>query len=406
MTLPEGVKGMAEGIREMFRAFPAMPWYGVIADDNTVETTGFERALIDAAGPWGVASGNDCWQAQEDVRHGRMHGAIVFGGDLVRALGYIIPEGFAHLYWDDLWETIGRELGVWKCLMSVLTPHNHPIRQGVEMDATTARVNSAEMYQADRERYRAWLKDEAPGDLERCRRAMGIRSPDIAAAKTRSVLICTPSSRSPVIDYTASMAGTASALDRFGIEWDLKIIAGWPLNQARNELVSQFRKTGFTDLLFVDDDMGWKPMDVIRLLGWDLDIVAGVGKKRRPGPDMDPSMWCFSPIDGSQAVPEDGRGNLEVGHVGTAFMRIRREAFDRLEAAHPEWKRRNSPTAFFANDVKDGTELSEDVSFCHRWRAIGGKVWIDPTIRLRHHGNAAFEGNFRSLFVMDRQTAE
>jgi hypothetical protein len=398
MTLPEGTKGMAQGIREVFRAFPNQSWYGIVADDNSVETTGFERALIEAAGQFGIASGNDCWQAREDIRESRMHGAIVFGGDLIRAIGYLIPEGFAHLYWDDLWEMIGRELGIWKCLMSVLTPHNHPFKLGLEPDETTARVNTADMYAADRARFETWCREEAAGDLARVRRAMGIRAPDIAAAKTRSVLICTPSSRSPVIDYTASITATAVVLERLGIRWDLKIHVGAPINQARNEMVAQFRKTDFTDLLFIDDDMGWRPDDVLRLLASDHPIIAGVGKKRRPGPDADMAMWCFSCLQDAEVVPEDGNGNLEVLHVGTGFMRIRRDVFDLLEEAHPAWTRRTGPTAFFANDVEDGVELSEDISFCHRWRALGGQIWIDPSIRLRHHGMAAFEGNFRSLF--------
>lgn len=405
-TLAEGTIGMAHGIREVFRGFPDMPWYGIIADDNAVETTGFERALIEAAGPLGIASGNDLWQASEDIREARIHGAIVIGGDLARALGYLIPEGFAHLYWDDVLEHLGRELGNWKCLMSVITPHNHPLRLGVEMDATTSRVNSAEMYAADSRSFEQWLKNEFHHDVERVRRAMGIQPPDIAAAQQRSLLIATPSSRGAVIDYTASMAATATLLERLGIRWDLKILLGYPINQARNEIVAQFRRSSFTDLLFIDDDMGWKPMDVVRLLGSPHPVIAGVGKKRRPGSDADMNMWCFSCLPGSREVPEDGRGNLEVLHVGTGFMRIRSDVFDALEAAHPEWRRRTGPTAFFANDVEDGQELSEDISFCHRWRAVGGRVWIDPSIRLRHHGQAAFEGNFRSLFTMDKTTAD
>jgi hypothetical protein len=36
--------------------------------------------------------------------------------------------------------------------------------------------------------------------------------------------------------------------------------------------------------------------------------------------------------------------------------------------------------------------LSEDWAFCHRWRALGKKVWVDKSVILDHQGTYLFQG--------------
>lgn len=136
MRVFAGVVGMAEACRQAFREEPDAPWYGIITDDHGVETDGFELALMQAAGAWGFSSGNDLWHSHADPAVSRMQGAMVIGGDLVRALGYIVPEGFGHLYIDDVWEAIGRQIGNWRVVMGVITAHNHPAKLGRPCCAT------------------------------------------------------------------------------------------------------------------------------------------------------------------------------------------------------------------------------------------------------------------------------
>ncbi|MDE2101407.1 MAG: hypothetical protein KGL39_29435, partial [Patescibacteria group bacterium] len=162
-------------LRRMFDQYPDEDWYGSIADDSSVETDGFEEKLIEAAGEWGIASGNDQWQANEDVSKGRMHGAVVFGGRFVRTLGYWVPDGFQHLYVDDVWETLGRSIGNWRTLMDVVTPHNHPWKTGEGLDETTANANSPETNEHDRRAYQEWREKNAPNDVLKVLRA---RHPD------------------------------------------------------------------------------------------------------------------------------------------------------------------------------------------------------------------------------------
>ena len=40
----------------------------------------------------------------------------------------------------------------------------------------------------------------------------------------------------------------------------------------------------------------------------------------------------------------------------------------------------------FLETIKDGRRWAEDYAFCRRWRALGGKIWIDPEARMLHAG--------------------
>jgi hypothetical protein len=47
-----------------------------------------------------------------------------------------------------------------------------------------------------------------------------------------------------------------------------------------------------------------------------------------------------------------------------------------------------------------GRYLSEDYAFCHRWRAIGGKVWVDLECKLMHLGQHLFRGDLAESLRM------
>jgi hypothetical protein len=49
-------------------------------------------------------------------------------------------------------------------------------------------------------------------------------------------------------------------------------------------------------------------------------------------------------------------------------------------------------------DPESGAYLSEDYSFCLRWRRIGGEIWIDAASKLNHCGPYEFVGDHASRF--------
>ena len=61
---------------------------------------------------------------------------------------------------------------------------------------------------------------------------------------------------------------------------------------------------------------------------------------------------------------------------------------------HPE-DGAGSPHALFDCSIDDetGAYMSEDFTFCKRWRAMGGDIWLDTSLMLSHTGTALFAGN-------------
>ena len=232
-----------------------------------------------------------------------------------------------------------------------------------------------------------------------------------ARVRARSLMILTPIARDPVWQYTRALTSTAMALAEAGVRFGFQFVVGSSnVARSRNELMAHFLASDFTDAMFVDDDMDFSPGDVMRLLASEQPVIGGVGRMRCEKPNSDPSVWCCRWLpDGS--TPQDGMGAIEVLGFGSAFMLINRAAVEMIIEAHPEWRReapRDWPEpvrAQFYEFLRFGHEdgekayVGEDYVFCDRWRALGGKVFIDPDITLGHVGSFNFRGSVNEQLV-------
>lgn len=166
------------------------------------------------------------------------------------------------------------------------------------------------------------------------------------------------------------------------------------ITRARNTSAARFlNDTDFEFLFFIDADIEFTPEDVGKLLALDEDIAVGCYRMKRPGSKY--AAW----VDG-RLIEHLGEfsGPISVDYAGTGFMLIRRSVFRRLQDAHPEWKHREGNGidecwAFFQTPVEDGIFLSEDYHLCKRWRELGGKIIMDPSVKLIHHGSFAYGQN-------------
>lgn len=392
---------MGESVRWCYNEFPGLPWYGQLCDDNIPVTPGWDAALVQAAGADGIASCNDGWQAPN-----RMHSAVVWGGELLRKVGYWFPPGFNHMYIDDVWETLGRASGKWRCLMAYLVRHDHHGVTG-KKDAT---YDAAEAFMGpDGERFKKWHAEEFPADLEK----IGGRRAD--KLKDITLFIATPAYGGKIDDiYVHGMMDTIPRLLTAGIGFSYRTIPNESsIEKARNIMLQEFVESSATHLLFIDADMGWSGNDVMRLLMHDKDVVAAAGVRKHEGP---PS-FCLNIPRIKQCMET---GVLSVDEVGTGMMLISRKCVEKMLKAYPElrWRDRASGKIFphlfqFTNQFtgpkteeypRGAPELwSEDFTFCQRWRALGEEVWVDQMVMLGHQGQKTYYGRLHDM-LLDKMT--
>jgi hypothetical protein len=189
----------------------------------------------------------------------------------------------------------------------------------------------------------------------------------------------------------AMVAGmTALASERDWPASIAEIIGDAMLPRSRNTAVSLCRASAATDLIMCDADNYCSPADLVKLLDHDVDLV-GAACRSRTEPLRWPVRWKHN-----GAIARSANGLIDVESVGTGIIRFSRNCLERMcEAYKDEWYvDDSSPTgktvALFEYERRNRHWWGEDVTFCNRWRAIGGQVWIDPDIETRHIGTVEF----------------
>jgi len=172
------------------------------------------------------------------------------------------------------------------------------------------------------------------------------------------------------------------------------------VNRARNSCAAKFLSGDCSHLMFVDADIQFNPQDIVKLINHDKDIVGGI----YPQKTLPPKMVVNTLNNGEH------EGDLiEVGTLGTGFMLIKRSVFEKMieEGATPyvdaiglSPKENSNQYDFFQCTIdSNGRYLTEDWSFCRRWRQLGGKIWADTTIGLTHVGYFRFQPDLGAMKI-------
>lgn len=165
------------------------------------------------------------------------------------------------------------------------------------------------------------------------------------------------------------------------------------VQRARNDIVKLALDSNVDDLVFIDTDVDWNPQDFFKLLDHDVDIVGGVYPKKG-----DIEQYPVSLEDGKDILDIDKNGLVEVKGLPTGFMRITKKALQEIWNASSEYTEPHKPEPIrmcFNVTINSKNELvSEDISFCEKWKELGGQLYFDPTINLSHVGSKRWNGNF------------
>lgn len=220
---------------------------------------------------------------------------------------------------------------------------------------------------------------------------------DIEQLKKTKVHICMPCYGGQLTESTfMSFIRWSNTARQLGIDWTIETLTNESLiSRARNTMVAKFLSNpDSTHLMFIDADIGWEPWHLLLLLHHDKDVIGGMYPLKAL-----PIKWCVNGIDGGKEE-DDGRLQ-EVSKTGTGFMCIKRHVFEKLDS-HPatipfmndiglDPALNKDMKTFFDTDVREGRYYSEDWTFCENWRDLGGEVWVDKRVLLKHTGTFTYD---------------
>ena len=275
-------------------------------------------------------------------------------------------------------------------------------------------------------------------------------SPDIisrikeyTSKRPLKIMILTPCYGSQCyITYVTSLMNTMTLFANIGVEICAEFCRNDSLvTRARNNLIAKaMYDKSVTHMIFIDADITWNPVDILKLVLADKNIVGGVypiknydwNKLTEHGRNV-PKEWIDKKNNSqlSTSVSDQDfiqyrmmRYNLNyisntlevtnnltrVRHLATGFMMIRRDTIEKMARAFPSTKytddvgflhgeQNEYAYALFDCGVEDGHYCSEDWLFCSRWAKMGGETWVDVTINLNHCGIEDFKGSYLSSLI-------
>ena len=242
--------------------------------------------------------------------------------------------------------------------------------------------------------------------------------------------------------YTKSTADLATISTQYGMDVRFFYLFNESLiTRARNYLVDEFLRSPYTHLMFIDSDIHFNPNDVLTLAALDKEIIGAPYPKKCIAwekvrnavdaglADDDPVQleeytgdFVFNPASGTSEIKVSEP--VEVLEIGTGFMLVRREVFEKFREAYPQFSYKpdhNRSENFdgsryihaffdtvidsdaFAGKGSGGSDryLSEDYMFCQFTRKIGIKTWLCPWMKRGHVGSYVFNGTMPALGNLD-----
>jgi len=155
-------KGMAKPLnfaanyfRDKYRHF------AFLGDDHRPRTKNWDTIFINALDELGIGLvyGDDLLQGQN------LATAVAMSGEIVKELNGMVPQDMIHLYLDNFWMTLGKDLNALRYIPEVVLEHLHPVAGKAEWTEQYREVNAPEVYSADKKALDDYLASDSYREL-------------------------------------------------------------------------------------------------------------------------------------------------------------------------------------------------------------------------------------------------
>jgi hypothetical protein len=250
------------------------------------------------------------------------------------------------------------------------------------------------------------------------------------------------------VSYTVCLISTIGLLNNYGIPVQIQFCRNDSLvSRARNNLIAKaMTNTSITHIMFIDNDISWEPVSILKLLLSDKHVIGGAyplksyGWTKLTKDPLNPyntsniiQQWMESKkssqivsvlsdeeyiqnkllkynINYLENTMKIENNLAKVKHMATGFMMIRRETIEKMFESFPSTKYVDDVSfllpeenkyayALFDCGVEEGHYFSEDWLFCDRWMKMGGEIYLDVTINLTHTGIEDYKGSYISSIL-------
>lgn len=200
-------------------------------------------------------------------------------------------------------------------------------------------------------------------------------------------------------DTAQSMFWTGQLLLTEGVPVNFKTMGCADIEDLRNLLLTKwyYQSPELSHLLMVDADMRPSPYMIWDMISFDKPVTGCFYSRREF-----PVSVVGKSFNDTDTIDDTERGFLNVEGVGGGVLLIKRSVIDKMIQKFPDLidKATMSPVAgmvkqfalphllrfFKKQEFPDGGRLSEDLSFCWRWRQCGGDVWANVHHPVGHVG--------------------
>jgi hypothetical protein len=250
----------------------------------------------------------------------------------------------------------------------------------------------------------------------------GTLSPHANSGKPVKVNIAVPAYGSLYASvFVRSFYSLLTSSARQGIGYSFSEADYADIETARNYLLSNFfyNKLDCEYILFIDTDMGFPPSLVSEMIGIGEDVVGVIAPRRSLNLSRlhslgsEPYEIAYSRscefIGKPGACHPRNPSFAEVISCGAGILLISRKCIAKMISALPgevdcrRFKKLSfggkfpSLLTFFDKIELEDRVLSEDISFCYRWRdLLGGKIFASIGHEIEHVGSLVVRGKYIS----------
>ena len=211
-----------------------------------------------------------------------------------------------------------------------------------------------------------------------------------------------------------------------GIEISVDFLGNESLiTRGRSIMAARFLKTNATHLLFLDADVGFDPLSLLRMAAFEKDVVCGIYSKKsidwaalrqrllrgdNPNEPIDSKGLDFNinvkPENEGETEIRVHDGFVKVHDAATGCMLISKDTLQQLAEEYRgtlavkndiPGSRDTVPdyVALFDTEICPETRrwLSEDYGFCRKCQRAGRDVWADLSAPLSHTGTLQLAGD-------------